>query len=653
MKLSVVIVNYNVKYFLEQCLNSVFKALQNISSEVFVVDNQSVDGSVEMVKEKFPQVHLIANQNNVGFSKANNQAIRIAKGEYILLLNPDTVVEENTFSLTLDFMDKHPDAGALGIKMIDGKGNFLPESKRGLPTPWVAFYKIFGLSALFPRSKKFARYHMGHLDKDKNHEIEVLAGAFMLMRKKALDKSGLLDEDFFMYGEDIDLSYRIIKAGYKNYYFADSSIIHYKGESTKKGSLNYVFVFYKAMVIFARKHFSGAYASFFSLLINLAIYLRASLSIIKRFIKVLSLPLFDAAMLIGGLLYVTDYWEKNHRFIRGGEYPDEYLSIAFPLYTLIWISSIYFSGGYQKPAKTSNLLRGVFFGTVTILIGYSLLDESYRFSRAIILLGSIWAAFSIPLSRYILQKLFKAELLSGATKSKRLLIVGKPEEAQRVQSLLKQTLSKNSFTGFVSPGPESLNPEDYLGTIDHLKELTRIFSIDEVIFCSRDVSGNDIFKYMSELNPLKVEIKIAPEESQFVIGSNSIDTQGSWYTLQFNAISKPVNRRAKRSLDVISSTILLLSLPLTIWFVKEKSNFPKNVWKVLTGKKTWVGYDQSVIIDHLPPLKAAVLPITTTVSSNSASVEILNQMNQLYAKDYNVWNDLNFILHFFPKLGKH
>ena len=220
MKLSVIIVNYNVKYFLKQCLESVFDSTSMEETEVYVVDNDSKDGSIEMIQQSFPQVKLIANKKNVGFSTANNQAIKVSSGEYVLLLNPDTLVKTTTFEKVIDFMDKTPDAGGLGVKMIDGNGNFLPESKRGLPTPDVAFYKIFGLSAIFPKSKTFGQYHLGHLDKNETHKIDILAGAFMLMRKSVLNKIGLLDETFFMYGEDIDLSYRILKGGYKNYYFA-------------------------------------------------------------------------------------------------------------------------------------------------------------------------------------------------------------------------------------------------------------------------------------------------------------------------------------------------------------------------------------------------------------------------------------------------
>ena len=220
MKLSIIIVSYNVAYFLEQALLSVRAAIEEKEweAEVFVVDNNSKDNSVELVRNQFPEVHLIANQENTGFSTANNQAIREAKGEYVLLLNPDTVVAEDTFEQVIEFMDAHEDAGGLGVKMIDGKGNFLPESKRGLPSPSVAFCKMFGLSKVFSKSETFNWYYLGHLDAGETQEVEVLAGAFMLMRKSVLDEIGLLDETFFMYGEDIDLSWRILQGGYKNYY---------------------------------------------------------------------------------------------------------------------------------------------------------------------------------------------------------------------------------------------------------------------------------------------------------------------------------------------------------------------------------------------------------------------------------------------------
>ena len=279
MKLSVIIVNYNVRLLLEQCLLSVRKATEGIAAEVFVVDNVSTDGSLAYLIPLFPEVHFIANGENVGFSRANNQAIRLAKGEYVLLLNPDTVVGEETFKNVIHFMDEHPDAGAVGVKMIDGNGRFLPESKRSLPTPWNSFCKMFGLAGFFPHSPVFGKYRLLYLNKEDVHQVEVLSGAFMMMRQEALVKSGLLDETFFMYGEDIDLSYRILKSGYHIYYLPET-ILHYKGESTKKDSLRYVKIFYGAMVIFFKKHYPN-YSTLFSIFIKMAIGLHAALFVLK------------------------------------------------------------------------------------------------------------------------------------------------------------------------------------------------------------------------------------------------------------------------------------------------------------------------------------------------------------------------------------
>jgi len=254
IKLSIVIVNYNVKFFLEQCLSSVYAAVSGLDIEVWVVDNNSSDGSIDYLKPRYPEVNFITNTNNPGFAIANNQAIKNCNGEYILLLNPDTVIGEESLRTICFYMDENPDVGAAGVKMMNANGVFLPESKRAFPSPWVSFCKLFGLSKLFPSSRTFARYSLPYLNENKEHRVDVLSGAFMFIRKKALDKAGLLDETFFMYGEDIDLSYRIKLAGYKNVYLPEN-IIHYKGESTKQGDEKYIKAFYEAMIIFFRKYY--------------------------------------------------------------------------------------------------------------------------------------------------------------------------------------------------------------------------------------------------------------------------------------------------------------------------------------------------------------------------------------------------------------
>ena len=278
MTLSVIIVNYNVKYYLEQCLESVRRASEGLQVETFVVDNLSTDGSIPYLRTRFPEVSFIENKENVGFARANNQAIRLSKGKYVLLLNPDTIVSENTFTDFITFMDTHPEAGAAGAYMLRTDGTFALESRRGLPTPFVAFCKMSGLASLWPKSRVFGRYYMRYLDENEENEIEVISGAFMWLRREALAKTGLLDEDFFMYGEDIDLSYRIVKSGYKNY-FLPSRMLHYKGESTEKSSYRYVYTFYQAMRLFFRKHYAH-YSFLVSLPINLAIWARSFMAYI-------------------------------------------------------------------------------------------------------------------------------------------------------------------------------------------------------------------------------------------------------------------------------------------------------------------------------------------------------------------------------------
>ena len=279
MKLTVVIVNYNVKHYLYQCLESLYRALKGIEAEVFVVDNHSRDGSINYVSRRFPNVNYVESNHNLGFARANNIAIRESEGEYVLLLNPDTFVGENTIHHVLDFMESHPEAGGAGVQMLKSDGTKAMESRRGLPTPMTAFYKMVGLCRRYPEHKRFAHYYMSYLPWDEPVEIEVISGAFCMLRRSALDAVGLLDEDFFMYGEDIDLSYRLIKGGYQNWYLPER-ILHYKGESTQKSSFRYVHVFYEAMLIFFRKHYGGS-SLWLTIPIKLAISLRATLALVN------------------------------------------------------------------------------------------------------------------------------------------------------------------------------------------------------------------------------------------------------------------------------------------------------------------------------------------------------------------------------------
>lgn len=278
--LTVIIVSYNVKYYLQKCLDSVYTAGKNINLEVIVVDNCSADGTREYLEPLFPGVKFFWNHENKGFAKACNQGLQTAAGDCILFLNPDTVVEEDCFVKCLGFFEAHPDAGAVGVRMINGSGRFLRESKRAFPHPFTALMKLTGLARLFPRSAVFARYYLGHLDEMQTHEVDVIAGAFMMMKKEIATRTGGFDEDFFMYGEDIDLSYRIRELGCKNYYYPGVTILHFKGKSTPQKDRRYIYIFYNAMHIFVNKHYKQQWGGGYRLLLQSALWCRAAVDIL-------------------------------------------------------------------------------------------------------------------------------------------------------------------------------------------------------------------------------------------------------------------------------------------------------------------------------------------------------------------------------------
>ena len=656
MKLSVIIVNYNVKYFLDQCLTSVLKAKTLLPEmEVIVVDNNSVDGSLEMLGKKFSEVRLIANTDNKGFSAANNQGIVISTGEYVLLLNPDTIVEEDTFSKTVGFMDDTPKAGGLGVKMIDGKGKFLPESKRGLPTPWVAFCKMIGLARIFPKSKTFNGYHVGYLDKDQVHKVEILSGAFMLLRRSALDKTGLLDEAFFMYGEDIDLSYRLLQEGYQNYYFPKTRIIHYKGESTKKSSLNYVFIFYNAMVIFANKHFSKNNANLFSTLIKGAIYLRAGLSVINRMMTKILLPLFDSALIFGSMIIMRDIWETKVMLSDGSYYPIEFISIAVPAYILIWLGAVYLSGGYDKPVGIIKSTRGIVLGTFVILILYALIPESWRFSRALILLGAISAMLVTAGVRGILKLVNASAIIGDQAKAKNTVVIGNETEVERVTHLLNQAVDKPILRGWISPGPLSGSDlPSHLGTLKQLADVVQVHKINAIVFCIDDLPISQIITQMATLGASKMEYKIAPPESMHIIGSSTINAAEDLYMIELSTIAKLENQRNKRMLDLIVVPGLLALSPVLLFICGNPLRFYMNLLSVLLGSKSLVGYipHQKTTGSLYPKIKRGVLNPSDALKKTSLTEDEIHDLNLRYAKDYSILNDLLVIWGGLKNLGR-
>lgn len=630
MKLSIVIVNYNVEHFLHQCLRSVYRAIGEMDAEVWVVDNHSADGSVEMVRKAYPDVKLIANHDNPGYAKANNQAMRQSLGEYILLLNPDTILSEENLSKSISIMDSNPQVGSMGCRMIDGTGEYLPESKRGLPTPWVAFYKIFGLANIFPRSSKYARYYLGHLSDRENQIVDVHCGAWMLMRKEALDKAGLLDETFFMYGEDIDLSYRIQKAGYENRYFAEAPIIHYKGESTKKGSLNYVYVFYQAMIIFAKKHFTKDYARAFSFLIRLGIYFRASMSIVKRLIKTLAMPLLDFGVIYAGLLYLTYYWEHNHRFIEGGHYPDLYKELFLPLYAWLWIASLRMTGAYRIPIRINRIFAGIALGSILILVGYSLSPEELRFSRAIIILGTAWTFAGVILVRAGLnwfpgfgRKLFK-------NPQRRIALIDVKDRRAELRKMMESD--------------QLIHHIEWMD-IGDIQRKSELFDLQEIVFAADSYSYTEIIRQMDLMHAAHLKFRIAYFDMGWVIGSDSIHDNGQVEGSSRWSILRPDAVRKKRLLDVIIGLISILFAPIGL-LNKGMRQITAHSFQLILGKKTLVGYYPDVS-SKAPAMKASIL------SCGPDSEEITDEekiaLNELYARHWEADLDVRAFFRFLKK----
>jgi len=639
LELSVIIVNYNVKHFLEQCLISAKKALEGIEGEIIVVDNNSVDGSVNLINKKFSDVVLIANKKNTGFSVANNQGIKIARGNNILLLNPDTVIQEDTLRKCLEFFDKNEDAGALGVKMYDGNGRFLPESKRGLPTPSVAFYKIFGLASLFPNSKTFGKYHLGYLSENENHKVDVLSGAFMMIRKKVLNEVGLLDETFFMYGEDIDLSYRIKKGGYENYYFSKTNIIHYKGESTKKSSVNYVFVFYKAMVIFAEKHFSKQHVKTFSKLINIAIYFRATIAVVQRVLKRWILPIMDFIFFSGFIFGISTLYQN----FSGISFPEETIKLIIPIYALIWTICNSIFGNQNPPIKFSNLIKGNLVGLIIILSLYALLPKTIQFSRAIIL-GSSVICLLISLFTRSTFKVLKIGLFKGFTDlHKNIALVGSLEEISRTEKLMLIDSDSSTNIFKISSEKSFENQENYHGNISQLNEFININKITEVIFCAKDISAQNIIYSMAVVNSKKnIDFKIIPEKTQFIIGSQSIYTNETYFTTELKHINSLENTRKKRNFDIYTALILIIFSPLFGIIFKNYLKALKNIKGVLLGEKTWIGYEYSILNSKLPKIKLGVFSIVD--KEKNMQEEIIDKINIIYAKDYNLLLDSKIFL---------
>ena len=647
MKLSVIIVNYNVKYFLEVCLHSVLRSAAVIAAEVIVVDNNSTDDSNQMVREKFPDVTLIENKDNKGFSKANNQGVAIAKGEYILFLNPDTVMPEEFLAKMLGYMDAHPEAGAVGPRLIDGKGQFAPDAKKSFPSLSVAIFKTTGINKLFSKSAYFNKYYAVHVGERQTAPVDVLSGCCMLVRKSAMDKAGgPFDEDYFMYCEDVDLSYRIEKAGYKNVYFPEVDLIHYKGESTRKMTLSYVRIFNEALVTFVKKHYTKKDARMFVLFINIGIILRAILGTIKRGLKVFHMPLFDALILLVTLWGIKNFWVEEVKNMMPIHPSAVYAT--FPVYIALWLVSLYFNGAYDQPYRALKVTRGMLIGTTAILAYYGLLPPELRYSRAIIIFTGFAGTVVLLGLHEILYRMGILRFIPYDKLPRKAVIVADETAYHQTAAILKQVHYAPELSGRIS------HKEEYHGALARMPEMKQVLyttGVNEVIFCINGLSYADVFAQMQHCGG-DYEYKIHLPGSHSFVGSNSSSTSGDLYTIdrRFN-LADFAQVRNKRLVDMGGALLFIILFPFTFFAVKRPGAFLSNCFRVLAGKLSWVGYASAVPVNYLPPIRKGAIEPYNILAGYEPSKEVKAQINKAYAQHYTPLTDITLLLKNYKYLG--
>ena len=617
--------------------------MDGIEAEVIVVDNHSTDGSMAFLRPLFPGVRFMINKENQGFAKANNQALATASGEFVLFLNPDTLVPENCFSLCLDFMRKNPRAGAIGVRMLDGRGRFLPESKRAFPSPLASFYKLTGLAALFPKSPVFNKYALGNLDETKSHQVAVLAGACMLVKKNILDELHGFDENYFMYGEDIDLSYRMQEAGYQNHYFAGTGIIHFKGESSGKSSLHYVKFFYAAMLMFVQKHYTKGPAKLFSYFIRVAITCRAMFTAVSRLLKPVIFPLIDGGIVWLSLKTVSRVWISQIR--NGKDFGFQYLSYALPFFAVVFILSSAFIGLYDKQYKASKTLLSVAFAAVSMLAVYSLLPETLRFSRGVILWGGVWGGAFIFLLRQLLSAGKNNLFVYESDPAGQTVVVATEKEYDEIVKLLEKVMLEHKLLGRVAVN-DSKSPA--LCSLQNLSSLINSLPIHEIIFCEEGLLLSGIIKQIQLFAKSNVRFLFHLSGTLSIIGSNTRAAGGKIIT-PFIAyrIEEPYQKRMKRLVDIILSFLLLITTPVHLVLHKKTTRLLGNAISVLKGHKTWVGYVSSSVL--LPPAKKGV--VTHIESTSIFSGDVLEKADKLYAKNYDWWQDVVIVFKNYNRLG--
>lgn len=606
---------------------------EGLEFEIIVVDNQSSDGSDAYLRSiESTQSQIILNDQNIGYGKAMNQGIESAKGTYILLLNPDAILTKESIAKSLEILRKNNECGAVGVRMMDGNGAFLKESKRGYPTLSASFYKITGISNLFPESEVFAQYHLGHLKETNNYEVEVLTGAYLMSRTDLIKELGGFDPRYFMYGEDIDLSVAITSAGYYNYYLGETSIIHFKGESTKRDSVQSTYHFYNSMLLFVKKYHSSNWL--YLGLLSIAISMAGLFAWIKNnLLSKLKVILRSGIYLV--LFYQVSRVWGNYNFGNSDylEYTNHYI--------LIVVYAGIIALGYYMAKTKNGLIKNLLLAIGTILIFYSLLPLAWRTSRAVIVLGGL-SIILVEVLWAIRESLKVFNTWRFWNVRRKGILLGRYQECK---GLLSQLRLENAidYAGII--GYEIVDQDDSLSNFEHLEGYLMKNDIDIMTMHMESLSMEQIMTTISKFGS-SYQYLLYSQETNTIIDSPDSQSQGTVSLVEISwGIDKSENKLLKRITDIGLSICFLFLTPILIWFIKKWNGWFVNIFNSLIGKVTWVGYNpKDKGLHALPRLKPSVV----SISHNFATA---HSDNVAYARDYTFMRDIMMIFNRFASLG--
>jgi GT2 family glycosyltransferase/lipopolysaccharide/colanic/teichoic acid biosynthesis glycosyltransferase len=656
LDLSIIIVNYNVKEFLQNLLHSISKSSDKITYEIIIIDNASSDGSVEFISEKFPHVNLIANNKNLGFSKANNIGMKLAKGKYILLLNPDTLISEDTFEKMITFFEENPMVGLAGCKILNPDGTLQLACRRSFPGPWTSFCKVTGLSKLFPQNRLFARYNLTYLDPDLTYEVDAISGSFMMFRKDVYEKIGGLDEMFFMYGEDLDFCYRVQKAGYKVFYVNSAQIIHYKGESTKRSELDETRIFYNAMHLFVKKHLSS------SLLVGMI--LQSAIIFRRLFAFLGKRKLTLLAILLDFIVFDLTLFGSEKTYLifkrKWSGFPSLSLPVVYTIPAAIHIILAWLMGIYKRNDFTILKNFGAIIVSFFFVASLSFFFKDFAYSRGVIALTYFTLFFSLTFWRICAKLVINFAPDKNKGLQRRTLVVGINKNATEVANKLKlKHTDLHNVIGLISITNKEVGEYkdgfNVLGSTEYINKVIKDYNINEIIISSFELSYSQIMTIVAKSQNESIDFKLIGNNMDFLVGKTSVSILDDTPLIELNYnISNSGIRIVKRALDLSVSLVVLFFIYPFIYLlvhVRRKQSriqeFILKIPKVFSGEFSLVGPGDDLNVHDLYLGKKGLTGLWFIENSDGKDSE---KLNIYYAKNQNFWLDIEILGKTFIKM---